>query len=253
MSLGFCGALVTAVLCLAHVPAARAQGLPPGDSSKLAALLGPDVVGGAVASGPLASAASLLPLRNATYSFQITSGANQGNGETDTLQPAPAGSAFSWQYQAGQNTIYALQPTGDGSIMSPSEQDLGQGVVTQYSPSRPVLMKGAQPGVPQTVSLQVNVYNQGDLTDVVHTGTLALTYTYLGNYQVTVPAGTYTAALIKQDYNGSVGPASVQDTEYWFYSEGVGPVAKIEKENISAFLVYNNQEKYGKVLVSAPE
>jgi hypothetical protein len=65
-----------------------------------------------------------------------------------------------------------------------------------------------------------------------------------------VPAGTYTAALVKMSYNGTVGPASVQDTEYRFFAIGVGPVAVIDKQNISAFLVYSNNVKYGKVLTT---
>lgn len=104
--------------------------------------------------------------------------------------------------------------------------------------------------MPQTLSLAVNVYDLSDTTTVTHSGSLALTYSYLGQYQVTVPAGTYTAALVKMSYNGTVGPASVQDTEYRFFAIGVGPVAVIDKQNISAFLVYSNNVKYGKVLAT---
>ena len=138
----------------------------------------------------------------------------------------------------------------DGSIVSPSEQDLTQGVLTQYAPARLVLAPGMQPGVPQTTTLQVNVYNIGDLSSVTHTGTLTLTVTYLGRYQVTVPAGTYPAALVKWQYNGQVGPATVSDVEYRFFADGVGPVAAIDKQDVSAFLVYNNSTKFGKVLTA---
>ena len=83
---------------------------------------------------------------------------------------------------------------------------------------------------------------------MTHTGSLALTVSYLGRYQVTVPAGTYPAALIKWQYNGQVGPATVSDVEYRFFADGVGPVAVIDKQSVSAFLVYNNNTKFGKVL-----
>jgi hypothetical protein len=107
-----------------------------------------------------------------------------------------------------------------------------------------------QPGAQQTATVQVNVYNIGDPSTVTHTGSLTLTVNYLGRYQVTVPAGTYPAALIKWQYDGQVGPATVSDIEYRFFADGVGPVAAIEKQSVSAFLVYNKDTKFGKVLSS---
>jgi hypothetical protein len=65
-----------------------------------------------------------------------------------------------------------------------------------------------------------------------------------------VPAGTYPAALIEWQYNGQVGPASVTDVEYLLFADGVGPVAAIDKQDVSAFLVYNNSTKFGKVLTA---
>ena len=97
--------------------------------------------------------------------------------------------------------------------------------------------------------MQVNVYDISDPSTVTHTGSLTLTVTYLGRYQVTVPAGTYPAALIKWQYNGQVGPATVSDVEYRFFADGVGPVAAIDKQSVSAFLVYNKDTKFGKVLI----
>lgn len=242
----------TLVLLLA-ASGARAQALSGSDETTIANLLGAGVLGSAVSETALAHPAALLPLEAATWNFQMTSGPNQGNAETDTLQPSSPGSPSPWQYAAGQNTIYALAPAADGSIVSPSEQDLGQGVLTRYDPPRPFLLEGAQAGVPQTFTLAVNVYDLGDTSTVTHTGSLALTYTYVGRYQVSVPAGTYTAALVKLDYNGTVGPASVQDSEYRFYADGVGPVAVIDKQNVSAFLLYNSDTKTAKVLASAPQ
>ncbi len=242
-----------ALLLLLVASGARAQALSAGDQNTIANLLGAGVLGAAVSEAALADPAALLPLQAATWSFQVTSGANQGNAETDTLQSSPPDSPSPWQYAAGQNTIYALALAEDGSIVSPSEQDLGQGVLTRYDPPRPFLLKGAQAGVPQTFTVAVSVYDLGDTSTVTHTGSLALTYTYLGRYQVNVPAGSYTAALVKLDYNGSVGPASVKDREYRFYADGVGPVAIIDKQNVSAFLLYNSDTKYGKVLTAAPQ
>ena len=251
-SLRCCSLFLSLVLvAAAGVPGAGAQSLSAADSAALNNLLGAGVLGPAVPAGASTTPTSLLPLTPATWQFQFASGPNQGAHETDVLQAnTQPGAASPWQYTAGQSTIYDLGTATDGSIVSPSEQDLSQGVLTQYTPPRPVLRPGMQPGAPVTSTLQVNVYNIGDLSTVTHTGSLTLTVTYLGRYQVTVPAGTYSAALVKWQYNGQVGPASVTDVEYRFFADGVGPVAAIDKQDVSAFLVYNNSTKFGKVLTA---
>lgn len=239
------------LIALGISPAADAQGLTDSETNALNGLLGAGVLGAAMPSNPIANPASLLPLSPATWTFQVTGGPNQGATETHVLQPASAPSpGAQWQYAVGESTIYTLGTLADGSIVSPSEQDLSQGVVTQYAPPRPVLTPGMQPGQSQSSTTQVSVYNSNDLSTVAHSGSLNLTLTYLGQYQVTVPAGTYSAALIKWQFNGEVGPATVDDVEYRFFADGVGPVAAIDKQSVAAFLVYNSNTKFGKVLAS---
>jgi hypothetical protein len=239
------------LIAVADIPSAGAQGLSGAETAAINNLLGAGVFGTALPADPIANPASLIPLSPATWTFQFASGPNQGSPETDILQanPQPAPGA-QWQYTAGQSTIYAIGMAADGSIVSPSEQDLSQGVLTQYTPPRPVLLPGMQPGASQTVPLQVNVYDSSDPSTVTHTGSLTLTVTYVGRYQVTVPAGTYPAALVKWQYNGQVGPATVSDVEYRLFVDGVGPIAAIDKQSVSAFLVYNNSTKFGKVLTA---
>jgi hypothetical protein len=240
-----------ALTAIAGIPDVGAQGLSGDETTAIDNLLGAGVLGAALPANPIANPANLIPLSPATWTFQFTSGPNQGSTETDILQANPQpGPDSQWQYTAGQSTIYALGTAADGSIVSPSEQDLTQGVLTRYSPSRPVLLPGMQSGTSQSVPLQVNVYDISDPSTVTHTGSLTLTVTYVGWYQVTVPAGTYPAALIKWRYDGQVGPATVSDVEYRFFADGIGPVAAIDKQNVSAFLVYNNSTKFGKVLTS---
>ncbi len=50
-------------------------------------------------------------------------------------------------------------------------------------------------------------------------------------------------------YDGKVGPARVKDDQYWFFADGVGPVARIDKKDISAMLVYRDKSKVAGVLV----
>jgi hypothetical protein len=133
--------LCLAVIAAVGVPRAGAQGLSDDETNAINNLLGIGVLGPAVPAGPIADPTSLLPLAPSTWTFQIAGGPNQGAVETDVLQAnSQPGTSSPWQYTAGQSTIYYLGTAADGSIVSPSEQDLGQGVLTQYSPSRPVLL-----------------------------------------------------------------------------------------------------------------
>ncbi len=55
--------------------------------------------------------------------------------------------------------------------------------------------------------------------------------------------------LFKWQYEGKVGPANVKDDQYWFFAEGMGPIARIDMKDVSAFLVYSDKSKVGAVLV----
>ena len=85
------------------------------------------------------------------------------------------------------------------------------------------------------------------LLRVAHSGLFSVSYTYLGRYRITVPAGTYPAALIKWQYHGDVGPAGFKGSQYWFFADGLGPIAVIDQQHISALLLYKKDTKYGKV------
>ena len=97
----------------------------------------------------------------------------------------------------------------------------------------------------------MKVYDLSDPKEVSHRGYFNMIYTYVGAYEVTVPAGKFHASLFRSEYKGKIGPASVEDVQYRFLAKGVGPVALIEKLDVSAFLVYHDHTKYGKVLVEA--
>jgi hypothetical protein len=104
--------MAAALAVLVSSQSVRAQGLTTSDQASIGNLLGAGVLGAAVPAGALQNPASLLPLRGATFGFQIVSGPNAGNPETDTLVPSPSGSPSPWQYTAGTSTVYA--PAGIG-------------------------------------------------------------------------------------------------------------------------------------------
>ena len=95
------------------------------------------------------------------------------------------------------------------------------------------------------------MFNLSDLKEVTHSGSLDVTYTYVGTYRVTVPNGTYDAALIRWDYTGEVGPATIKDSQYRFLANGAGEVAMTQIRSISALLIYSDHTKRGKFLERA--
>jgi hypothetical protein len=225
--------------------------LPQADRTTLEQLLGSGVVGDPVDAGPLAAAD--MPLREGTWVYQIVAGGNEGQPQNNVvthLQRDPSGA--SWKVSAGTNDVVFVQVGNDESLAIVSEQDTDQGVVTRFSPAEPILIPGMRPGDSRKVTIAVKVYDLSSPDEVSHSGSLDLEYSYVGAYKVTVPAGSYDAALLRWVYDGSVGPASVSDTQYRLVAKDVGIVASVEKKKISALLFYHDNSNTGRVLEKAP-
>ena len=62
---------------------------------------------------------------------------------------------------------------------------------------------------------------------------------------MTVPSGTYDAALIRWNYTGEVGPATIKDSQYRFLVNGTGEVAMAQIRSTSALLIYNDHTSAG--------
>ncbi len=126
-------------------------------------------------------------------------------------------------------------------------------MIVRYNPPEPGLLVGLAPGDAHSSSIAVQVSDLSSPEVVSHKGMLDVTYSYLGAYKVTTPAGAYDAALIKWAYKGKIGPAKVDDTQYRFFAEKVGMVASVDKLDVSAFLLYQHHSKSGKLLAQAPQ
>jgi hypothetical protein len=98
------------------------------------------------------------------------------------------------------------------------------------------------------MTIQVTVYDLDNPDDLEHRGSLDLTLTYVGAYKVTVPAGSFDAALLRWDYHGKVGPAKIEDIQARLIAQDAGMVAAAERRDVAAMLIYNDNSKVGKVL-----
>ena len=235
--------------------AALAQGvvlpLPPEEQQQITAQLGSGVVGKALPSKPIEDASVYFPFQDKTLTYQVTSGSNAGNtqrlGLAKTRRP---GGKSAWRFQLSPSLAGFIRQTPEGDLIMPAVSDAGEGVIVVATPANPFIPKGMKPGETRAYSQQVSVNYLDDPADQKYSGTLNGTYTYVGTYQVTVPAGTYEAVLFRVQCEGKIGPAHTKNTAYNFFAPGVGMVAMIMQEDVTAFWIYNIDTTIGKVLMS---
>jgi hypothetical protein len=90
-----------------------------------------------------------------------------------------------------------MRPTPEGDTVMPALTNTSEGVVVVTPPANPLVPKGMRPGDTRSYSRRVSVNYLYDPTDQKYSGTLSGTYTYVGTYQVTVPAGTFPAVMFR--------------------------------------------------------
>lgn len=240
------------------VPLARASSadgpvlqLPPEDQQELAARLGPGVVGKALPSAPITDVSVYFPLHDRVMTYQVTAGPNAGRVQTLSVGRGkrPNGTV-AWRFGLAPSLAGFLRQTANGDLLMPAVSDSGEGVVVVTTPPNPFLLNGIQPGDSRTIAQSVAVNYLDDPTSRDYSGSLNATYTYVGTYQVTVPAGTYDAALVRLRCVGKVGPADTTDTAYYLFAPRVGVVGMVTQEDVAAFWIIHIDSRAGKVLIS---
>ena len=226
--------------------------LPPEDQQEINARLGLGVVGQALPSAPITDPSVYFPLEERALTYQVTAGSNAGN--TQTLKVAKRnrpGGSLAWRFGISPTLAGFIRQNIAGDLMMPAVTDSDEGVVVITTPANPFVIKGIKPGETRTFSQTVSVNYLDDPAKQDYSGTLNAAYTYVGTYQITVPAGTYQAVLMRLKYEGKVGPAHTKDTAYYFFAPQVGVVAMISQEDVEAFWIIHIDSKMGKVLASS--
>jgi hypothetical protein len=246
-------AISVLVLTISSRAAAQSAGpvipLSDADRGQLDALLGKGVVGEALPSAPLGNPGSYLPRLGRTLTYQVVTPGQKSTIEiheiTDTTDAAfkPG-----WHYSMGDVGEMYIQKDPAGRAFTNAEKDLDKKVLSRFIPGDPLVLTGLQAGQSVRSGHKIEVYDLSNLTKISHSGSLDITYSHLGTYRVTVPAGTYDAALVKWNYSGKIGPANIKDSQYRFFAPNVGMVAMIQIRSVSALLIYNDHSKRGKLL-----
>jgi len=226
--------------------------LPPEDQQEINARLGLGVVGQALPSTPITDPSIYFPLQERASTYQVTAGSNAGN--TQTLKVAkrnrPGGSQ-AWRFGISPTLAGFIRQNVAGDLMMPAVTDSDEGVVVITTPANPFVIKGIKPGETRTFSQTVSVNYLDDPSKQDYSGTLNAAYTYVGTYQVTVPAGSYQAVLMRLKYEGKVGPAHTKDIAYYFFAPQVGVVAMISQEDVEAFFIIQIDSKMVKEMASS--
>jgi hypothetical protein len=244
---------VLSVLVMLGSHSARAQNLvrqlPADDQQTIAAQLGPGVLGKALPSKPIDDVSIYFPLRDTASIYQVVAGPNAGKAQMlDLAKVTRPDGRVAWRFQLSPTLASFIRPTPEGDLMMPAISDMGQGVVVITTPANPFILKGIKPGESRSYVQRVLVNELDDPSDRKYSGSLKGTFTYLGTYLVTVPAGIYGAVLLRLKCDGNVGPAATHDIAYYFFAPGKGVVAMIAQENATAFWLIQIDTKSGKVL-----
>ena len=245
------GCTLVAMVSVLDASVVRAQGagavVPlPAQMAAAAQQYLPGVVGEPVPAFTIDPA--IASLAAGTRTFEIASGRDAGQTEQHVIAALPRDTTGTrWRYTIANRTLF-LQAVPGESVSITSKENSDQGVLTRYNPPEPLLIAGMNAGDTRKMTINAKVYDLDEPEDLEHKGTINLTFTHVGAYKVTVPAGTFDAALLRWDYKGKVGPASIEDIQVRFVAPDVGLVAMADKRDIAAMLVYNDHTKVGKVL-----
>ncbi len=226
--------------------------LPAKDKEEIVKVLGPNIVGQALPSQPITDASIYFPLKEKSAVFHVTSGDKAGTQQTLRVRKGqrPGGNA-AWRFELSPTLAAFIKEEGEGGdLMMPAVTDTDEGVVVVTTPANPFVLEGMKPGESRPLSQKVSVNYLDHPTDQRYAGELTGTYTHMGNHQVTVPAGSFNALLIRVEYSGKVGPAHTQDTAYYFFAPGTGVVAMISQEDVEAYWIIHIDTTTGKVLAS---
>lgn len=155
-----------------------------------------------------------------------------------------------WAMKLPNKTVRYLQHDEKTGIVTPTDVSHSYGLIIRLDPPEPIIHENVKIGQSVKRKIDVGIYDLHQPTNKSHSGQVDCTWTDLGGWRVQVPMGTYDTHLIRIEYNGSIGPASVQAKKYMFIAKDVGPVAFTDSREISAFIFYNNDTDHSGVLKS---
>lgn len=222
------------------------------DTRKALASLGEGVVGKAIPAKPIPNLHDFVGIREGTYHYRVVGEKGDDAKYAETFEKIPKNERGATMKRTRPDFVDHMKVTEDGDVYFTTELDTDLGYLVHLSPHGSPVGLGLAPGESRKASAKLDVFKEGDESDRVYQGSIDSTITYLGAFEVTVPAGTFEAVLFRDDFEIKVGPADVRDVRYTFISKDAFKVAAVERLNISALLIYHSNTQTPIVLVDYP-
>ena len=216
-------------------------------------LFGGGVVGKALPAPEITDFRDLLNLGPGLWDYRILAGGKDGvKVRTEEYEQYEDDDGdVVWKRTIGTEYIEYLQVAEGERFGKHLEDDLEVNYSSRFNPSV-IWVTRMTPGVPQVTEGTIESFKTDKPDHVSFRGKIKSTLTYVGRYEVTTPAGTWPAILLRSEYDIKIGPAKVTDTTYEFYAEGIGKIAEIETTRVSALLIYHSSTRIAKVLTKYP-
>jgi hypothetical protein len=164
---------------------------------------------------------------------------------------APDDSDATWQLVTSTGDIQQFKVTRHHEVVKLAQEDADSDRLVVYRPGL-ALDPQMQVGQSKTSRAKISSYKRKKRDKVEYDGKLDYTISYLGAYRVKTPAGNFDTRLLKHEYNIKIGPAKSHNVSYTFYADGVGNVAEVARDKVSAVLVYRRKTLTARVLLTLP-
>ena len=190
------------------------------------------------------------PLKSTRFTYERPGTSKEVELTIRTVDRAPGSTldepARGWALELPDGTTRYFRSDPGFGVVAPTDLSKSNGLIIRLDPPEPIVHQNARVNEPIKRKIKVEIFDLHSPTKVAHSGTVDCTWTDLGGWRVRVPMGDYDTHLVRIEYDGSVGPASVQGNKYMFLAKGVGPVAFTDSRVISAFLFFSqSQHKAG--------
>jgi hypothetical protein len=226
----------------------------PADVARDLELLGKGVVGKALPAPAITNIQDYANLGSGNWEYEIVHGGKDGKEvrvESYEKMPDKDGAEI-WKRTIGTEFIEYITIQSDHGFGKHLEADLDVGYSSRFAPGVMWLGK-TKAGTTQTIKSKIESFKTGNPDHISYHGTLNAKLSYVGQYEVTTPAGTWPAVLTRSEFDIEIGPAKVTDTTYLFFAKGIGKIAEIETTHVSALLIYHSSTKVAKVLKKYPK
>ena len=210
------------------------------------------MVGEALPASPIVDPTKLYHLQPGHWEYRILEGATKGRVEKVDIERATSDDPDAdWRLVSSTGDIQQFKVTRQHEVVKLAQEDADSDRLVVYRPGL-ALDPDMRVGQSKTKNAKISSYKLKQRDKVEYNGTLDYTVSYLGAYRVTTPAGVFDTRLLRHEYRINIGPAKSNNVSYTFYADGVGNVAEVSRDDVSAVLVYRRKTLTARVLLTLP-